>query len=75
MKRMAIIAGLVFSLAACTQHDSNSPDTSGNDPQNPNRQMTTDSSNASGGSNMNNDHSNNNQTTNTGDTSKQRENQ
>lgn len=82
MKRMILVAGLAFSIISCAQHDPKTPDTSGNDPQNPNmeQQITTgDTANGgrggtnsggnSGGTNMNNDGTNNNQTVNTGDTS------
>ena len=82
MKRMVLIAAIAFSVISCAQHDSKSPDTSGNDPQNPNseRPVTTGDTTSpagnnnnymggSGGNNMNNDGSNNNQAVNTGDSS------
>lgn len=64
MKRMAITFGIALSILSCAQHDSNSPDTSGNDPQNPNRTTTTGdtSTNAGGMNTMNTDGTNNNQT-------------
>ena len=78
MKRMFLIAGIALSIISCAQHDTNTPDTSGNDPQDPNRStMTSDTmagsqatDSAGNSPNMNNDHSNNNGTVNTADSTR-----
>ena len=71
MKRLVLILGIALSVLSCAQHDTNSPDTAGTNPQNPNRTtgdtMTTGTD--SGGNNVNNDNTNNNQQVNTGDSS------
>ena len=57
MKRIAFYAGLALWLvaASCTQHDNQKPDTSGVDPQNPNKTTTTDTGGGVNvGTNMNN---------------------
>ena len=55
MKRMVLIAAIAFSVASCAQHDTNTPDTSGNDPQSPNATRPASDSALPGanGSNMN----------------------
>ena len=63
MKRLAFYTGMALWLmvaASCT-HDSKSPDTSGVDPQNPNRHSSDTSNRIDTGTNMNNGGTNNNQ--------------
>ena len=69
MKRILFIAGLALTMLSCAQHDTQSPDTSGVDPQKPNdgpaQTAPTDSSmqnmqNNPGGTNSGNGGSTNN---------------
>jgi hypothetical protein len=53
MKRLVLIAGIALSIISCAQHDTKSPDTSGNNPGAPNQTTTGDTSLNNGGNNMN----------------------
>lgn len=71
MKRIALVAGLALTMLSCAQHDTQSPDTSGVDPQSPNDTTTT----LPGDSTANGSQNSGGTTTNSGGTMNNQQNQ